>query len=196
MSNYIRSVNLTIDDVKKELSSDEQMLASAFKAEKLYKKHKIKIFAVVGIVVAYFAGTTIMDKIADSKRERANTALLALEKNPKDSKALESLKTNNNALFELFSYQKAIKNSDTATLKSLSSSKNEIIADLSSYHLAVIEGRPSNSKFNGDISKVYNASLLIKEGKATEAQEELELIPEESPVHNISKMIKHYGIKG
>jgi len=187
---------LTIDDVKKELSSDEQMLASAFKAEKLYKKHKIKIFAIVGIVIAYFAGTTIMEKIADNKRERANTALLALEKDAKDSQALESLKANNLALFELFSYQEAIKNSDTATLKSLSSSKNEIIADLSSYHLAVIEGRPSDSKLNSDISKVYNASLLIKEGKTTEAQEELELIPEESPMHNISKMIKHYGIKG
>jgi len=196
MSNYIRSVNLTIDDVKKELSSDEQMLASAFKAEKLYKKHKIKIFVVVGVVIAYFAGTTIMDKIAENKRETANAALLTLEKNTKDSKALESLKTNNIALYELFSYQEAIKNSDTATLKSLSSSKNEIIADLASYHLAVIEGRPSDSKFNGDISKVYNASLLIKEGKVTEAQEELELIPEESPIHNISKMIKHYGIKG
>jgi len=187
---------LTIDDVKKELSSDEQMLASAFKAEKLYKKHKIKIFVVVGVVIAYFAGTTIMDKIAENKRETANAALLSLEKNTKDSKALESLKTNNIALYELFSYQEAIKNSDTATLKSLSSSKNEIIADLASYHLAVIEGRPSDSKFNGDISKVYNASLLIKEGKVTEAQEELELIPEESPIHNISKMIKHYGIKG
>jgi len=196
MSNYTRRVNLTIDDVKKELSSDEQMLASAFKAEKLYKKHKIKIFAIVGIVIAYFAGTTIMEKIADNKRERANTALLALEKDAKDSQALESLKANNLALFELFSYQEAIKNSDTATLKSLSSSKNEIIADLSSYHLAVIEGRPSDSKLNSDISKVYNASLLIKEGKTTEAQEELELIPEESPMHNISKMIKHYGIKG
>jgi len=196
MSNYIRSVNLTIDDVKKELSSDEQMLASAFKAEKLYKKHKIKIFAVVGVVIAYFAGTAIMKSIVENKRKTANTALLALEKNSKDSKALESLKTNNIALYELFSYQEAIKNSDTATLKSLSSSKNEIIADLASYHLAVIEGRPSDSKFNGDISKVYNASLLIKEGKVTEAQEELELIPEESPMHNISKMIKHYGIKG
>jgi len=196
MSNYIRSVNLTIDDVKKELSSDEQMLASAFKSEKLYKKHKIKIFAVVGIVIAYFAGTTIMDKMAENKRERANTALLVLEKNPKDSNALESLKTDNIALYELFSYQEAIKNSDTSTLKSLSKSQNEIIADLASYHLAVIEKRASDSKFNGDISKVYNASLLIKEGKVTEAQEELELIPEESPMHNISTMIKHYGVKG
>ena len=39
MSNYTRRFNLTIDDVKKELSGDEQMLASAFKAEKIYKKH-------------------------------------------------------------------------------------------------------------------------------------------------------------
>jgi len=196
MSNYIRSVNLTIDDVKKELSSDEQMLASAFKAEKLYKKHKIKIFVVVGVVIAYFAGTTIMDKMAENKRERANTAFLALEKSANDSAALSSLKSNNPALFELVSYQKAVKGADTATLKSLSSSKNEIIADLASYHLAVIEGRPSDSQFNGDMAKVYNASLLIKEGKTTEAQEELELISEESPMHNISKMIKHYGVKG
>ena len=196
MSNYTRRVNLTIDDVKKELSTDEQMLASAFKAEKLYKKHKIKIFAVVGVVIAYFAGTAIMKSIVENKRKTANTALLALEKNSKDSKALESLKTNNIALYELFSYQEAIKNSDTATLKSLSSSKNEIIADLASYHLAVIEGRPSDSQLNGDMAKVYNASLLIKEGKTTEAQEELELISEESPMHNISKMIKHYGVKG
>jgi len=137
-----------------------------------------------------------MDKMAENKRERANTAFLALEKNADDSDALSSLKTNNPALFDLVSYQKAVKSADTATLKSLSSSKNEIIADLASYHLAVIEGRPSDSQFNGDMAKVYNASLLIKEGKTTEAQEELELISEESPMHNISKMIKHYGVKG
>jgi len=67
---------------------------------------------------------------------------------------------------------------------------------LASYHLAVIEGQPSNSKFNADIAKIHNAALLIKEGKTTEAQEELELIPEDSPLQHISKMIKHYGIKG
>jgi hypothetical protein len=187
---------LTIDDVKKELSSDEQMLASAFKAEKLYKKHKIKIFTIVGIVIAYFAGTAIMDKIAQNKKEAANTALLALEKNPKDSQALESLKANNTALFELFSYQEAIKNADKERLKSLTKSENGIIADLASYHLAVIEGKTADSKLNSDFSKIYNASLFIKEGKTTEAHEELELIPQESPMHDISKMIQHYGIKG
>ena len=187
---------MTIDDVKKELSGDEQMLASAFKAEKIYKKHKLKIFAVIGIAIAYFAGTAIMETIAQDKREKANAAYLVLEKNAKNSNALNSLKMNNPALFELFSYNEAVKTSDATALKSLSTSKNEIISDLSAYHLAVIEGKPSDSKFNADIAKVYNASLLIKEGKTTEAKEELELIEEDSPVHNISKMIKHYSIKG
>jgi len=196
MSNYKWRFNLTIDDVKKELSGDEKMLASAFKAEKIYKKHKIKIFAVVGIVIAYFAGTAIMETIAQDKREKANTAYLVLEKDAKNSDALNSLKTNNPALFELFSYQEAVKATDTVLLKSLSTSKNEIISDLSAYHLAVIEGKPSDSKFNADIAKVHNAALLIKEGKTIEAKEELELISEDSPVHNISKMIKHYSIKG
>ena len=58
---------MTIDDVKKELSGDEKMLASAFKAEKIYKKHKLKIFAVVGITIAYFAGTAIMENVAQNE---------------------------------------------------------------------------------------------------------------------------------
>ncbi len=187
---------MTIDDVKKELSGDEKMLASAFKAEKIYKKHKLKIFAVVGITIAYFAGTAIMENVTQTKKETANVAYLTLIKDAKNTDALNTLKTNNPALFELYSYQNAVKNTNKEMLKTLSNSKNEIIADLASYHLAVIEGKPSDSKFNTDISKVHNAALLINEGKTEEAREELELIPEASPVYNISKMIKHYGIKG
>jgi len=190
------SITDKLDEVKKELSSDEQMLASAFKVEKLYKKHKLKIFAVLGIAIAYFGGTAIMESIAQSKREAANSAYLTLEKEPKNADALATLKSNNPALFELFSYQQALKSADTSTLKSLSSSKNEIIADISSYHLEVIEGKKAESTLYDDVAKVYNASLLIKEGKVTQAKEELELISEESPVYSISKMIKHYSIKG
>lgn len=204
MSNYkqdfkkvsIWRIHVTINDVKKELSGDEQMLASAFKVEKLYKKHKLKIFAVVGITIAYFAGTAIVENMAQEKRETANTAYLVLEKDAKDSTALDTLKTNNPALFELFTYQEAVKNADATALKSLSTSTNEIIADLAGYHLAVVEGTSSDSKYHADVSKIHNAALLIKEGKTTDAQAELELISEESPVYNISKMIKHYNVKG
>ena len=190
------SIQETINEAKKELSNDEQMLASAFKLEKFYKKHKIKIFSVVAIAALYFGGTAIMEKMAQQKLLTANSAYLTLKKNPKDTAALTELKTNNPKLFELFSYQEAIKEKDTATLKTLSGSKNELISDLSSYHLAILEGKPTESKLNGDVARVNNAYLLIKEGKISEAKEELELIPEESPVYNISKMIKHYSVKG
>lgn len=187
---------MTIDDVKKELSGDEQILASAFKVEKIYKKHKFKIFTVIAITIAYFAGTAIMENLAQQKRESANAAYLTLEKNAKETTALTTLKKDNPALFELFSYQQAIKNSDATALKSLSNSNNEMIADLASYHLAVIEGEKSNSNYLADVARIHNAALFIKEGNGREAQEELELISEESPVYNISKMIKHYNIKG
>jgi len=48
------SITETINEAKKELSNDEHMLASAFKAEKLYKKHRFKLFAVIAIAVLYF----------------------------------------------------------------------------------------------------------------------------------------------
>ena len=190
------SIQDTINEAKKELSNDEQMLASAFKAEKLYKKHKLKIFSVIAIAVLYFGGTAIMDNMAEQKLVAANSALLTLEKDANNTAALNELKSNNPALFELYSYQNALKISDTEALKTLSSSKNEIVADMSSYHLAVLEGQPAESELNGDLAIINNAYLLIKAGKVTQAKEELETIAEDSPVFNISKMMKHYSIKG
>ena len=190
------SIQETINEAKKELNNDEQMLASAFKLEKFYKQHKIKIFSVVAIAALYFGGTAVMNNLAEQKLVAANNAYLTLKDDPKNATALTELKTNNPKLFELYSYQKALKAKDTTTLKTLSSSTNEVIADLSAYHLAILEGKPAESELQGDVALVNNAYLLIKEGKITEAKEALELIPEESPVYNISKMIKHYSVKG
>ena len=190
------SITDTINEAKKELSSDEQMLASAFKVEKLYKKHKFKLFAVVGIAVLYFGGTAINNYYNNQKLLAGNEALTALQQDPTNKDALAKLKSNNTPLFELFTYQTAMKNSDATALKTLSSSKNDIIADMSAYHLAILEGKPAKSEINGDVAKINNAYLLIKDGKVSEAQDELDTISEESPVYNISKMIKHYSIKG
>ena len=190
------NISDTINEAKRELSSDEQMLASAFKLEKFYKKHKIKIYTVLTIATIYVVGTAVMSSIAEQKLVTANSAYLTLEKDAKNQTALSELKRNNPALFELYSYQNAIKNSDKEALKALSTSSNNIIADLSSYHLSVLEGKPAKSELYNEFALVNNASLLIKEGKIEEAKDELTLIGEDSPVYNISQMIKHYTIKG
>ena len=190
------SIKETIKEVKQELNSDEQMLASAFKIEKLYKKHKLKIFTVVGIAVILFGGTAVKNYMQEQKLIAANVAFLTLQENPKDEKALLVLESKNPALFELFTYKNALKNSNKEAFKTLSNSKNEIIADLSKYNLNLLEGKPVESKLYEDVSYINNASLLIKAGKITAAKEELELVPQDSPAYNISKMIKHYTIKG
>ncbi len=185
-----------INEVKKELSSDEQMLASAFKLEKLYKKHKIKIFAVVGLLIAFFGGKAIMNLIEENRLQSANSAYMVLEKDANNAKALKELESKNPKLFELFSYKKAVKNRDIETLKKLSNSKNEFISDMSHYHLLVMEGKVVESKLYRDFALIDSAVIYIKEGKMNEARDQLALIDEKSPVYNISKVINHYTIKG
>lgn len=190
------SIQETLNEAKKELTSDEQMLASAFKVEKLYKKHKLKLFAIIAIALIYFGGTAIMDSIKEQKLIAANSAYLALSKDANNSTALTELKNNNPKLFELYTYQTAMENSDVKTLKALSSSDNSIIADMATYHLAILEGQPTNSELYSGPSAVNDAYILIKEGKLTQAKEKLDAIPEDSPVYSIAQMIKHYTIKG
>jgi hypothetical protein len=190
------NISDTLNEAKKELSNDEQMLASAFKLEKLFKKHKIKIYSVLTIATIYVVGTAIVNNIAEQKLVTANSAYLTLETDAKNKEALSSLKSNNPALFDLYTYQEAIKNSDKEALKQLTTTSNSIIADLSNYHLSILEGKPAKSELYNEFALINNASLLIKDGKVQEAKDELNMIGEDSPVYNISKMIKHYTIKG
>ncbi|HHD80717.1 MAG TPA: hypothetical protein ENK99_03820 [Campylobacterales bacterium] len=185
-----------IKEVKKEFTTDEQMLVSAFKLEKFYKKNKIAIFVVAGLVVAFFSGKAILEAIENSRLNSANDAYLVLQKDEKNTQALDKLKSKNPELFELYSYNQAVKNRDTKALKTLSSSKNEFISDMSRYHLYVLEAKETNSELYKDFALVNNAYIYIKDGKMEEAKNQLALIDEKSPVYNISKIIKHYTIKG
>jgi len=70
------SIKDNIQEVKRELSADEQMLASAFKVEKFYKKHKIKIISLLVASILTFGGVKLSQYIEYSKLERANRAYL------------------------------------------------------------------------------------------------------------------------
>jgi len=190
------SIQDTIKEAKKEFSSDEQMLANAFKLEKFYKKNKIAILSLVAFVILFFSGRGVMQLIEESRLDSANSAYITLTKDANNAEALATLKDKNPKLFELFSYKKAVESGDIESLKTLSTTKNELISDISSYHLSVLEGKVSDSEMYKDISTIHNAYLFIKEGKMDEAKNQLELIDEQSPVYNISTIIKHYTIKG
>jgi len=190
------SIQDTINEAKREFSNDEQMLVSAFKLERFYKKNKILIFATIATIVLFFGGRAIIGFLNEQRLKSANEAYMILVKDPSNQEATTTLKEKNPELYELYSYNQAVKEGDAKALKLLSSSSSEIIADVSSYHLAILENREATSEYYSDIANINNARLLILDGKIEEAKTQLATIKESSPVYSIAQVIRHYTIKG
>lgn len=186
---------MDIADVKKELSSDEKVLESAFKLETLYKKHKFKIWAVVTALILFFAGKTAMDAMHNAKLAEANQAFLILQTKADDAQALQTLKEKNPALFELFSYAQAVKKQDVKALNTLAGSSNEVIADSSKYIAATLENKSSDSKLYKEMALLEEAYLAIKAGDAKRAKAKLELISERSSLAMLASLLKHSTLK-
>ncbi len=186
---------MDIADIKKELSSDEKVLESVFKLETLYKKHKLKIWGVVVALILFFVGQSAMTAMHEAKLATANEAFLTLQSKSDDTKALNVLKENNPALFELYTFAQASKKQDIKALEALSGSKNEVIADASKYTAAVLNKKPVDSKLYNELSLFQEAYLAIVAGDKKSAKDKLELIDERSPLAVITGFLKHSIIK-
>lgn len=189
------SIKDDVDYVKTELSGDEKVLESAFKLETLYKKHKFKLWGIAIALVAFFAGTAIQESMHEAKLVKANEAFVTLQSNSDDASALNALKENNPALFELYSYAQASQKQDIKTLEALSNSKNAVIADASAYTAGVLKKKPVDSALYAEMSLFQEAYLAIKSGDAKRAKSKLEEIDERSPLVVISGFLKHSIIK-
>ncbi len=181
--------------VKEELSSDEKLLESAFRLERVYKKHKVKIWALGIILVLAFGGKALYGAWQDHRLAQANEALLRLEKNPADTKALEELKSDNPKLYALYRYAQAVKKREVSPLKTLAASKDPMLSDLARYHEAVLRDKAGNSRYYHDLSLVEKAYLALKAGKKDEARQQLALVSEASPVAGIARLLRHYTLQ-
>jgi len=182
--------------VKGELSGDEKVLESVLKIETLYNKHKRKIWTILAVIVLFFVGKVILDTVHEAKLESANDALVVLKKNPKDSGALEKLKSKNPVLYELYRYQQAVIHRDAKVLEALSKSEDPLISDISEYSNSVLASKSSDSVYYKEMSLIEDAYLALKAGKRQEAKEKLELIDPRSPLAQVADLLKHYTIKG
>ena len=185
---------MDIADVKKELSSDEKLLESAFKLETLYKKYKFIIWGIVAALLLFFAGTKIMEAMNQAKLEEANRAFLTLQGKSDDVSSLAVLKEKNPALYELFAYAQAAKNKDAKILSTLASSSNAVIADASKYTAAAIEKKPVDSKLYKEMALLEDAYLSIKAGDVKSAKAKLELIDERSSLSTLAQLLEHSTI--
>ncbi|OQX49522.1 MAG: hypothetical protein B5M46_05265, partial [Epsilonproteobacteria bacterium 4484_20] len=161
----------------------------------LYKKYKFVIWGTVAALLLFFIGSTVMESMKESRLADANEAFLTLQKKPDDASALETLKTKNPALFELFTFSEAVKKGDTAALKTLVSSSNEVVSDSSRYVVANLEKKETDSKLYKEMAELEGAYLAMKSGDTAKAKEKLELIDVRSAVGPIATLLKHATIK-
>ena len=182
--------------VKKELSGDEKVLESVLKVESFYNKHKRKIWVILALVVLFFFGKIVFAAVHEARLNSANEAFLMLQKNPKESGALETLKSKNPALYELYSYHRAIEEQDAKKLDELAGSKDTLISDISRYSRQVLQSKPSDSTYYKEMSLIEDAYIALKAGKKKEAREKLDMIDARSPLAQVADLMKHYTIKG
>jgi hypothetical protein len=198
------SIKEQVEFAKEELTQDEKLLAGLIKIERFYKRNKMAIIAVTAAILVGGIGYGVMNYLQEQQLMRANAALLALQKNPSDKGAWQTLEKENPSLAELVKLQEATKNGDMKTLEALKASKDDVVSDLATYHLAVFkksaEALKNYRMRSGALLKEFalldEAYLLMKEGKMEEGKARLALIGEDSPLKPVATMLAHYGITG
>jgi len=175
------SIKDELQHVKAELGSDEKILESAFKLERLYKKYKTLIWGVLILAILGIGGSMGWNAYQQHKRFAANDAFLILQNDPKNTEALAALQANNPRLFSLFQLQQALQNAAPEPLKNLAADSDPLIADIAKYHAALLEGKVVDSVYYHDLSVIEEAYRDLKSGKKSEAKSKLSLISETSP---------------
>jgi hypothetical protein len=156
----------------------------------------------VGIVLVGGVGYAAMDYLKERRLLKANEAFLALQADPSNGKALETLRNENPELARLYEVNRAIATGDTATLKKLETAKDPVVADLAKYHVAALERddkaleayRMTSGALLKDFALFDEAYLLIGKGEIAKAHEKLAAIPEGSPLKPAATMLAHYGL--
>ncbi|MEA2112174.1 MAG: hypothetical protein U9P71_09020 [Campylobacterota bacterium] len=196
------SLKENIDMVKDELNSEEKFFENAVKAERVWKKYKTVIIGGVIAVVAVVAISAINDANVEAAAQDSNAAYATLLKGP-DSAAEKELAALNPSLFNALKFSNAVTSGDVESLQALSVSDDDVISDLATYELAVINADEKalasyTSKQNAiykDLAILENSLLLMKSDQNQKAQQKLSLISEDSPLYKVAKSLMHYGVK-
>lgn len=202
------SIKNNIKQIQEEFKGDEKILESAFKLERLYYKYKYVLFAIIAILVVWFAYHEFSSYHKNKKAIAATQIYNQLTKDPNNQALLDDLKANSKDLFDLFEYSQALKNADTKKLKSIidsrtSTDKNpdiiKIMADYQySSYLKNYQGL-QNAANTGmkDLALLQQAHLLQQNSKTQQAQNLLDQIIHStlpSPSLQIAVLLKHYGV--
>lgn len=179
-----------IKSIQQELSTEEQFLEGIIKSERFIKKYKNLLIAFAILLLLGLSGYAIFDFMNERNLKISNEAYTNLLKNPDDKKSLEILESKNKALFDSYTFQRAILQKDK---KALEVFLNKTDIDPMLRQLAIYENGKSGGILLGHLKFALDGYELLKQNKINEAKVEFAKIPLSSPLTNVVKNLEHYG---
>lgn len=189
--------------LKVELNSEEKFFENAVRTERFVKKYQKPMAIAVIILLLGLGGYMGYDAYSNAKIEKANVALNTLLRNPADQKALNVLKENGGALYDVYALSKALKDNDLKALNALRSSVFPEVSDIATYESAALSKDNKElgaySKRQGslyeELATIELAVESIQKGDVVSAQSLLSVIKEDSPLYPVVQTLSHYGVK-
>jgi len=183
-----------VDFVKEELTTQEQFIENFVKAEKFYKKYKMKIIALLVILFITIIGFIVNNYIEKKNKIKANEAFAMFLQDPKNADALKTLESTSKDLFEIANFMIAKKENKETTINV------KYLKELNEFDLAVKKNdlqKLDQLSMNDDFllkeyAIFYKALLLAEQDKIKEAKNTLKTIPSESNLKELVNLLEHY----
>jgi hypothetical protein len=197
------SLKENIDALKVELNSEEKFFENAIRTERFVKRYQKPLIAAVVASLFAVGGAIGYQAYSSAKLESSNEAFNLLLHNPTDTKAEQTLKNDNPALYDVWRLSRGISQKDITILESLKKSDAFGVADIASYEDAVIKKdiasleqyTKKQGAFYKDIALLELAVNAIEKGDSTSAHQKIAQIGESSPLYQVAGALSHYGVK-
>lgn len=178
--------------VKTELNTEEQFIENFIKGERFIRKYKFYIFALITILILWFAINCINNEINENNIKESNEIYTNLLHNPNNKELLNKLKDKNINLYTIFLMKEFSNNTDNNEFKQ---ELQNLSKDLNINPLLrniILVSLHEKSIFLKNYDKILQAYRLLKENKIEEADILLSQIKENSSLNQIAKNLKHY----
>lgn len=176
-----------LEYIKQGLSTQEQIFEQALAGERFFKKHKIKFYVIIALLVICGIFYATKNYIDENEKKANNALYLKLLSTPNDEKLIAELENANINLFALFAMKEFNENNNTALLETALAKVTD--KDLKELLLAT---KGQNSSLLADYDALRAGFEALNAGNIAQAKLEFSKIPENSNLKQISKNLEHY----
>ncbi|WP_104695935.1 hypothetical protein [Helicobacter salomonis] len=192
------AVKENLQQIQEEFRSDEKLLESAFRIEKLYNKYKFVLWALVALVAIWWGVVQFLEHRKAVHTQEITALYNEVLQNPNNLALLDKLKRLAPDLYSLYAYAHALENKDIKTLRELSTSSNTLVSAFARYYSASYDEdlqALQQLKLEGlegwiALQKAY---LMLQKDPKSDIKPVLAPITPTSNLHQIASLLRHYG---